>query len=181
MSGLKCSVASCTYKTSDTISDDADISNKIKLLEIHTAAAHTAAAHQVTPAPTTVVTGADTIGAGQQTWMDQILQFQDYQGDAALTTTTTSAAINPPIVTVPVGSTPIFNVAIDQPHNDVESQIVVAETTPGSSPLKRKVEEVEFTDKKARNEEEDRELNTPTPEEDRELNTPTPGSSGVPK
>ena len=178
MSGLKCSVASCTYKTSDTISDDADISNKIKLLEIHTAAAHTAAAHQVTPAPTTVVTGADTIGAGQQTWMDQILQFQDYQGDAALTTTTTSAAINPPIVTVPVGSTPIFNVAIDQPHNDVESQIVVAETTPGSSPLKRKVEEVEFTDKKARNEEEDRELNTPTPEEDRELNTPTPGSSG---
>ena len=133
MSGLKCSVASCTYKTSDTISDDADISNKIKLLEIHTAAAHTAVAHQVTPAPTTVVTGADTIGAGQQTWVDQILQFQDYQGNAALTTTTTSAAINPPIVTVPVGSTPIFNVAIDQPHNDVESQIVVAETTPGSS------------------------------------------------
>ena len=72
MSGLKCSVASCTYKTSDTISDDADISNKIKLLEIHTAAAHTAPAHQVTPAPTTVVAGADTIGADQQTWVDQV-------------------------------------------------------------------------------------------------------------
>ena len=96
MSGLKCSVISCTYKTSDTISDDADISSKIKLLEIHTAAAHTAVA---APAPTTVVTGADT--AGQQTWVDQILQFQDYQGNA----TTTSAAINPPIVTVPAGST----------------------------------------------------------------------------
>ena len=168
MSGLKCSVISCSYKTSDTISDGADIQSKIKLLEIHTAAAHSSVA---APAPTTVVTGVDT--AGQQSWADQILQFQDYQANV----TTTSAAINPPIVTVPAGSMPIFNVAIDPPRNDVQSQIFVAETTTGSSLLKRKVEELEFTDKKARNEEEDRELNTPTPEEDRELNTPTPGSS----
>ena len=127
MSGLKCSV--CNYNTSDTISNDSDITSKIKVLEIHSLATHQGVNQQGNAGgelnqqtsykqDNTRVQLEQQVGCRQGNGIEELDQ-QNW--------------INPPIVAVPVGSTPIFNVAIDQPHNVVESQIVVAETTPGSS------------------------------------------------
>ena len=107
MSGLKCSVASCTYTTSHTISDDSDIASKIKVLEIHSIAAHQAGYR--------LDNGGGQVEQ-QQSWMNQT--FPDS---------------NPPVVPVPTDVTPLFNTNIRHPDSSNEFQNVLAELTPESS------------------------------------------------
>ena len=179
-SGLKCSVASCTYKTSDTVSDDTDIGSKIKLLEIHTAAAHQAGNRQDNAGgelDQQVGYRQDYAGAelNQQVADHQVGYGQDNaagQVDQQSWINQSFPNSNLPIVQVPNDAEAIYNINIPHPDSSNEFENVLAEPTPGSSknpknvetvaPLKkRKLTASGNKEKKGRYDE--RELNTPSP------------------
>ena len=71
MSGLKCSLPSCSYSTDSQVSSDTDLEAKMKLLRIHADTVHAQSRNQVSSLtsskakldPPRLSTGAD-----QQTW-----------------------------------------------------------------------------------------------------------------
>ena len=176
MAGLKCSV--CNYITSNTISDDSDITSKIKVLEIHSNAAHQVGYRQDNagePVDQQVGYRQDN-GEGQvaqQVDVHQVGYRQDNAGgrvDQSWMNQSFPDSI-PPIVQVPNDATaisPIFNI----PHpNEFEKVLAEPTTVTSKDPKnvetaallkKRKITEVGNKEKKGRYDE-DRELNTPSP------------------
>ena len=177
MSGLKCSVLSCNYNTSDTISNDSDITSKIKVLEIHSLATHQGVNQQGNAGgelnqqtsykqDNTRVQLEQQVGCrqgnaigelDQQNWINQSFPESNLV----------------PILTVPNDATPIYNVNIPPPgSSNNEFEKVVAEPTTVTSKnvetarpsQKRKLASSgnkEKKEKKGRYDE--RELNTPSP------------------
>ena len=179
MAGLKCSV--CNYITSNTISDDSDITSKIKVLEIHSNAAHQVGYRQDNagePVDQQVGYRQDN-GEGQvaqQVDVHQVGYRQDNVG-GRLDQSWMNQSFpdsNPPIVQVPNDATaisPIFNIPHPNSSNEFEKVLAEPPTVTSKDPKnvetaallkKRKITEVGNKEKKGRYDE-DRELNTPSP------------------
>ena len=177
MSGLKCSVLSCNYNTSDTISNDSDITSKIKVLEIHSLATHQGVNQQGNAGgelnqqtsykqDNTRVQLEQQVGCRQGNGIEELDQ-QNWINQSFPESNLV------PILTVPNDATPIYNVNIPPPgSSNNEFEKVVAEPTTVTSKnvetarpsQKRKLASSgnkEKKEKKGRYDE--RELNTPSP------------------
>ena len=175
MSGLKCSV--CNYNTSDTISNDSDITSKIKVLEIHSLATHQGVNQQGNAGgelnqqtsykqDNTRVQLEQQVGCRQGNGIEELDQ-QNWINQSFPESNLV------PILTVPNDATPIYNVNIPPPgSSNNEFEKVVAEPTTVTSKnvetagpsQKRKLASSgnkEKKEKKGRYDE--RELNTPSP------------------
>ena len=137
MSGLKCSVLSCNYITSDTISNDSDITSKIKVLEIHSLASHQGVNRQGNAGgELDQQAGYKQVNAGVQ-----LEQQVGCRQDNATGELDQQSWINQsfpetnlvPIVAVPNDATAIYNVNIPHPGSSNEFEKVLAEPTTVSS------------------------------------------------
>ena len=117
MSGLKCSV--CNYNTSDTISNDSDITSKIKVLEIHSLATHQGVNQQGNAGgelnqqtsykqDNTRVQLEQQVGCRQGNGIEELDQ-QNWINQSFPESNLV------PILTVPNDATPIYNVNIPPP------------------------------------------------------------------